>query len=315
MDKHSLVSELKRISGELGRKPERDEFLSLAGITRHQVRLHFGGWIQLVHAAGMGDAAKESAKKEKKPSPFTADLKSVLLNHKSRDVKIQYGGKKMIVIGDSHFPFANVNALSMVYAIIEIEKPDIVVQIGDLYDMYSAAKFPRSHNVYTPQQEYEIGRLMAEDMWKKIREICPKAELFQILGNHDIRPIKRVMEEAPEIEHFLQDSFKKCFQFEGVNFHEDFREPLVLESIALIHGYLSGLGKHRDKLRRSVICGHSHLGGVSYANYGDETLFEGNAGFIGDERSKVMGYMPTRVTGWTLGLFEVDALGPRFIHF
>jgi hypothetical protein len=219
----------------------------------------------------------------------------------------------MVIIGDCHFPFVHKPSLDKSIAFIKEFQPKYVIQIGDLYDMLSHGKFPRSLNVYTPKDEMNEGRKMALDMWAKIKEVAPKAECHQVLGNHDIRPMKRIIEAYPEAELFMD--FEKWFKFDGVTTHSDIRQELIINGICFIHGYRSKLGDHRDFNKMSTVVGHSHLGGVNFKNYGSEILFELNAGYIGDPESKALSYTSQKIVNWTHGLGVIDSFGARFIHF
>lgn len=224
---------------------------------------------------------------------------------------------KIFVIGDIHFPFHNKTALKKTLAAIKKEKPTHVVQIGDLYDQYAFSRFSKKNIVLAPQ-ELEQARAAARDMWSKIRKSCPRASLYQILGNHDIRLVKRAEERLPEAQEFVKKSLMEYYQFEGVRTIEDDTEELVIKGIIFIHGYRSKLGDHMLYNRASTVCGHSHTGGVIFKRLKGETLFELNAGFLADAMSTPLRYrMQKNTYGWTLGygiISEKNGIAcPQFI--
>lgn len=88
--------------------------------------------------------------------------------------------------------------------------------MGDLLDMYSHSKFPKSQNVYTPKDEEEAGIKKARELWAAIRKASPNSKCVGLLGNHDIRPLKRTLESAPQLEHWIEKYFKDLMQFDGV---------------------------------------------------------------------------------------------------
>lgn len=220
----------------------------------------------------------------------------------------------VLVVGDCHFPFTTKKSLTRILSLAQKIKPDVIVQVGDLYDHYAHAKFPRSHNVMTPRQEIEKAREMAENMWSKLQSASPKSSCYQLLGNHDIRPYKRILERYPEVEKLM--GFQDFYRFDGVDTVFDPRTELVIDDVLYIHGYLSGLGKHAIYNLRSVVCGHSHLGGVYYQRLSnDRVIFELNAGFIADIKSTPLSYTAQRYTKWTQGCGIIDEHGPRFCPF
>lgn len=310
MDKHSLLCELKRVSSEIGRTPKRDEFIALANIKRHHIDKLFGGFSILVEAAGLDVKPRKIS-----DDIFKKDIRQELKVDQDYKQKLDLGShfEDTVIIGDTHFPFISVDALTALYQFIDETKPKVVIQIGDLYDCLSHASFPKSMNIYTPKDEMDFGREMAMKMWETIQKLSPGVRCYQILGNHCIRPIKRMIELYPAGEQFF--TIKPFFEFEGVHTNHDVRSPLILQGVNYIHGFLSKLGAHRDLLGANVVCGHSHLGGVSFKNVYGRVLFELNAGYLGDPFSKAFSYMPIRIPQWTLGLGHIDRFGPRFIPF
>lgn len=197
--------------------------------------------------------------------------------------------------------------------VIRRAKPKVVIQIGDALDLYAFSKFPRSYNVMTPAAEMKKGRHVLEDFWKAIRGAAGKsADLYQLKGNHDSRMAKRMIAALPEFESFLG----KCsdlWEFPGVETVAAERDELILDDICYMHGYR----KHGDHVRynlMSTVCGHSHVGGVIYVPHKGQTLFELNAGYLGNAKTTALSYTnQAKISKWTLGVGLIDSWGPRFI--
>jgi hypothetical protein len=301
------INKLKDMAIELGRTPYWHEIRKI--ISNTTVYNLFGSYPIFIQAAGL-----EPAKKNKKINNeiFNAEIDHQIESFEHKE-KTKQVFEKTVIIGDCHFPFVHKPSLDKVIAFIKKFQPKYVIQIGDLYDMLSHGKFPRSLNTYTPKDEMNEGRKMAVKMWEDIKKVSPKSICHQILGNHDIRPMKRILEAYPEAELFMD--FEKWFKFDGVETNSNIRQELIINGICYIHGYRTQLGSHRDYNRMSTVTGHSHLGGVSYKSYGSETLFELNAGYIGDPESKALSYTAQKIVVWTHGLGVIDEHGPRFIQF
>ncbi len=222
--------------------------------------------------------------------------------------------KRILVLGDCHFPFTNTASLRRVEQLARQLKPQIIIQIGDLLDLFSFSKYPRTLDLMTPKKELYLGKKMAWQMWENLRKASPKAKCFQIWGNHDERPVKKLMSNAPEFESLID--MKSIYDFPKVELTNSERDELIIDGVLYMHGFRSKLGDHAIHNGISTVCGHSHRGGVSYHRLGDKTIWELNAGFIAEEDSVPLSYTKQRrISTWTQGCGYIDELGPRFIPF
>lgn len=213
---------------------------------------------------------------------------------------------------DLHAPWANVKAVALFYAAIQKHKPDVIIQLGDLYDMYSHSKFPRNHDIMTPKEEMAEARTFAEAFWKNCRkESSKKTRLIQILGNHDARPGKRVSEQYPEIATLL--GIDHLFKFPGVESVLDTRTETIIDGVIYTHGHYTKHGQHAGYYARSVVHGHTHRGNVTFQKLYGKVIWELDCGHMADENAEPLQYTPTKTTKWTVGYGVVDEFGPRFV--
>lgn len=221
-------------------------------------------------------------------------------------------GKNILVIPDVHFPFADFSALRKVYDLAKQLKPDIYVCLGDTFDMYSMSRFPRSHNVITPQKEIETARAQAEEMWERLRKASPRAKAFSLKGNHEDRMAKRVLEKVPELESMID--LKSLFTFPNVELVD---EELILkvngERVQFHHGFFTKIGDHLKRGLISNVHGHTHRPGVYYHKLEKQTLFELDCGHLGNPDSKALSYVPKRISNWVKGVGYISSLGPQFL--
>jgi predicted phosphodiesterase len=315
---HKVVSSIRAVAEEVGHVPGRNEFIAHPkGLTRAVVEQAFGLWTLAVNACGFEKAkpAEKKSKVLKDPELSGESAKEIISSYHSRRVYKLEGYKKILIIGDVHFPFCDEAALSMIYAMIEKEKPSHVVQIGDLMDMLAQSRFPRSLNLMTPRVEMQMAREQSVEMWAKIKAIVPKAKLVQILGNHCVRPLKQVIEKWPEGEDLVSGAFKDLYTFDGVITIFDSREEFYIDDIAFIHGYRSKAGDHSKYMRCNVVTGHSHRGSTFFHQVNGVTKWELNAGYIADPFSAALSYRAQRMHDWTAGCGVIDEYGPRFVPF
>jgi predicted phosphodiesterase len=214
---------------------------------------------------------------------------------------------KTIVISDTHFPYANEEALSKVMALIKKERPTHVVQIGDLLDQYALSRYARDVNLSTPKSELERGRKQAAKMWKDIQKIVPRAKCIQLLGNHDLRAQKRLMERLPEMESLVD--IAALYRFPKVTTLKSDRDSITIDGVVYVHGWLSKSLDHAKHFNKPVVHGHRHRGAVETQG----KLWSMDVGFLGDERLLPFSYTMNKVTNWTLGCGIVENGKPRLV--
>ena len=217
-----------------------------------------------------------------------------------------------MVLPDTHFPFVDKKRLAKTISYVPTLKPTHIVQIGDLFDFYNFSRFPKSNNVATPNAEVRDGRWMAEAMWRDLKNAAPNAECFQVWGNHEERPFKRIMENAPALEKFLDKSLKEMLSFPGVTTMGGILDELEINGIIFTHGWSTQPGYHVKYFSKSVVHGHTHHGGTNYLRLNEKTLFELDCGILADYFSRPMIYRSSMTCKWTPGFGWIDSLGPRF---
>lgn len=273
------------------------------------LQLTFGSFDVFCQAAGLDPEPKIKLTNE----IFQVDLEKHLKDYSPFQKKPKIAYADTLVLGDVHFPFTLQWALDEIYKYAEKRKPKRIIQVGDLYDMYAHSKFPRSLNIYTPNQEEDLARKMAEDMWKTLLSIAPNAECVQIMGNHDIRPVRRTLEVQPTMERAASRHVQQLMTFDGVKLIADSRQEYFFDDIMVLHGYGSKSGQHRDYNQMNVIKGHNHKGYTVFKRIREQTLWELDPGFLGDPEAKAFGYTAQKNHDMTTGFGWVDESGPRFI--
>jgi hypothetical protein len=316
MELHDIVAAVKALALELGKTPTRLEFESRVS-GGHYALKKIGGYTIVLKAAGLDtyDERRIGNRAKITNDIFQKNLEAHLEAYEPVRRPPQTPWPKIAVMGDLHEPFGHAGVKQAFKQFVAEMKPDWIVQVGDAVDMYAHSKFPSSPNVYTPKQEEELARKNLEVFWKGCQEAAPKAKCVMLLGNHAVRPIKRVLESVPSLEHWAEAYLKNLLAFPGVETVMDPREEYMIADIAFIHGFKGGLGVHRDHLMRNTVLGHLHVGSVTFRNLRDTTLWELNAGFAADPHSKGLTYTPSKTTGWTLGFGYIDKHGPRFIPY
>ncbi len=222
----------------------------------------------------------------------------------------------VLCVPDIHFPWHSERGLRLVLDLVAAAQPSLVIQLGDLYDLLSFSRYPRSHNLYTPAAELSLARQLAADFWYQVRKRSPASRCVQLRGNHDERAHKRVTESLPAIETLVSPALGELFSFDGVETVQDPRMEWEFEGVLYQHGYLGGTGRHLAHNLRPTVHGHTHKGNVTYRHTEAGTIWELDAGFLGDVSAPVFTYTSQKkLHGTTLGCGWIDQWGPRFIPF
>lgn len=272
----------------------------------------FGGYALLVQSAGLEPKRTQKITN----SIFEKDLAQHLEVYREIETTPEMSREpwpKIAILSDIHFPFENQKVIKAFLDFIAEFKPEHIVLNGDVWDFFSHSKYPRTHNLFTPKEEERIARERNEKLWIDIKTRCPNAKCIQNLGNHSVRPLKRILETVPTMEHWIENYFEQLLTFDGVETNFDIRHEIEIAGILIFHGYRSQLGAHRDYTLRNCVNGHTHRGGAVFRQVRGEVIWELNSGVAGDPMSKGLSYTPQKITDWTPGFGAIDRYGPRFI--
>lgn len=224
--------------------------------------------------------------------------------------------KKILCIGDTHLPFFKTSVFTRLESeVIPALRPDVIIQMGDLFDQFAQKKFPGK--LINPQDEFIEARVMAEEFWRIIQKRAPKAKCMQIKGNHDMRAYKRLMEKCPELLPFFNDS--KPYQFNGVETVDDVRDEIIIDNIFFTHGHKSKLKDHLVDVQymHNVVIGHLHTAQIHYERVGalnGVTRWAACAGYLADPFHDSLVYRPLKkYFTWTHGVLLIEEGSPKFI--
>lgn len=304
------------MADEIGRTPSKMEYVG-AGNSETQMRRAFGTYTEFLKAAGLEPLTPSTKKIDN--SIFNVDIEKHLNQYTKKDSpkpkEKQEKFKRVLFIPDFHAPWGDMNVIDAACKFAKINKPDYIVQLGDLYDFISHSRFPTSKNIYTPRDEQKAARSQAEDMWKRLTAASPDSKKYQLWGNHSDRPLKRILETYPEAEDWVKKMVTELMTFDGVETVDDSRTELILPgNVMVLHGYLSRPGSHRDyNIGFNVVHGHLHTAHVLYKKLMGKIVFEMNCGIAADIGSKAFTYTPQKSTAWSSGFGWLDENGPRFI--
>lgn len=106
------------------------------------------------------------------------------------------GFKKLVIASDFHDVEVDLFALAVFIDTCRIEQPDIVVLNGDIFDMYEFSRFDRDPRKIALKRRMEFVR---DYIFKPLRQVCPKAQIDFIIGNHEHRILRHLAGSSPDI--------------------------------------------------------------------------------------------------------------------
>lgn len=326
--KQTILLQLQELASKLKRTPTMAELECETGIGRQEIRKYYHSYSILLKAAELPPTppanqygfrrppSERFLKPEQKFVDIEERLGEYFENESAKGISLptiirRYDEECLIVsAGDIHLPFWDVGVISSMLHYVEQLKPKVFLIPGDFYDMFAHKKFPGTRNIYNPHQEFQMARRMAEEFIAKLKKSNPGMRIILLLGNHCVRPMKKMFEAYPEGEVFFEPGYKAAFQFDGVETYMDVRENVhIIADIYSNHGHFMKLGDHCKRYRKKIICGHTHRGGTFF----EDEFWELNCGVSGDIRAKCFEYTLSTQTGWTKGHGIVTTSGPRFI--
>lgn len=164
-----------------------------------------------------------------------------------------------VVIGsDIHIPFQDDDAVLAFCAYIERHPVHTVILNGDVLDMFMLSRFTKGEG-RNPLEEIEECRKLLQRIKKAAGE---HANLYYVIGNHETRLERYVLNKAPELASLIEDVFTiikaEDYGFTGC------ASVTINDKIVVKHGTLlgnkSGLSaiKEMEASYMSGATGHTH---------------------------------------------------------
>jgi len=214
---------------------------------------------------------------------------------------------KVLCIPDQHHPWAHEGALDWTVVVARRERPDVIVNLGDALDLYSLSRYPRSHNLYTPADEFRIGFEGYSAHWAALRKAAPRARCVILASNHGDRLRKRILDRLPEVESLLGDPFA----LPGV----ESVERVTVDRVLYEHGFRSRPEDHGKKNLQSTVHGHLHSATLHWFNLEGRPHFNLCCGWLGDTTAPVFRYRQSAVDDWNLACGLVTDSAPRLLLY
>jgi len=228
---------------------------------------------------------------------------------------------KIVIAGDSHYPFNNPKAEKELFNFLRDEKPNFFIHIGDLIDFHEISYFRRVPNVpYSLKEELE----MAKWFFSMVRSILPKSQIYYIEGNHEFRWRKYLIEYATVFYEFFSFKLPDLMQLKE---RKVIYIPLKSQANKFSHNfirindvYIGHFDKTlqnagytarwlRDTFASNIITGHTHRLALTYKTYFKDIKFGAEAGCLCDTEPSFIS-SPDWQNGWLELIWEKGKIRP-----
>jgi predicted phosphodiesterase len=178
--------------------------------------------------------------------------------------KLPLACDNILLISDLHIPYHNVKAISLAINYGVENNVNTIFINGDLMDFYKISRFQHDPRKRSIKEEFDACRLLLE----RLRDVFPKAEIYWLKGNHDMRYEHWLMSKCIEI---FDDPY---YQLENRLMLNDLRIKLLDDKVLVKIGKLNVTHGHHVfkgvftpvnpargaymRAKKSVICGHLH---------------------------------------------------------
>jgi len=222
-------------------------------------------------------------------------------------MKIKKKCNRILILGDIHTPFADMELIKQAAEFNKKFKADLVLCTGDMLDQKAFSKYPKDPEDDGPALEWEKAVAQCLEIEKHFLEMV-------ILGsNHDRRYMKKATEAG--LPKIMIRTLKELIPIHGWQWHLG-PDPLVLNNnIACMHGdELQGAPIVKaTKLGMNVIQGHTHQASLQYLQTFKKQLWAIDPGCMVDKKGAAFDYAASSLTKVFTGFGAIDNNVPMII--
>lgn len=190
--------------------------------------------------------------------------------------------------GDTHFPYHNKRALEFLADTASTFKPDRIVNMGDLLDMYSVSAYPKSlDHPDSWTKELKKGRAMI----KKLSKLFPNLEVLE--SNHDDRAYKK-SRIAGVPREFLIPYQEVIGAPDSWRWHDTLTLTVdsTREQVFFAHTATGGAIGCAKSISKTVVLGHNHtkFGAEAFRPVPKKTIWGIDCGCLVSDKGSPFSY-------------------------
>lgn len=219
------------------------------------------------------------------------------------DLELKLNKGNIIVASDIHIPFQDQLAVKAFLTYCAKKQPEVIVLNGDVLDMFMLSRFTKGEG-RNPLEEITECRQLLETL----RALCPNALIYYVIGNHETRLERYVLNKAPELASLVEDVFSilkvQDFKIRGC------ASLTVNDNLVFKHGTLLGNKSGLSAIKEMEA---SYMSGVSGHCFSEDVeILTSNKGWV-----KVLDVTEADTVGTynkETGKFEWNPVRAKFIY-
>jgi predicted phosphodiesterase len=196
--------------------------------------------------------------------------------------------KRIGILSDIHFPYADLNALNTAVRYLLDWKPDCIILNGDTIDMYHGSDFEQDPRNRNPKYEFDVVR----EFLIQLNKLFPNTRIIYKAGNHCERYEKKIMQRVPQ---FID------LEWMTLDFALNHNMPFKVEVI-----------KNKRLIRAGHLnIGHGHelsKGFIAPVNVARGFYMKTKANFIGGHHHRTSEHIEQDINGKVAGAWSTGCL-------
>lgn len=220
------------------------------------------------------------------------------------------GLQKVLIVPDVHVPYHDKRAWNLFLKVAAEFKPDILVCMGDLLDMYTVSTFSKD-----PSRKASLGKEIkaGNKALDQLDALGATRKMF-VEGNHEFRLARYLLEKAPELFDFvsipkLLGLDKRGWEFTPYKNDTKLGKLYVTHDVGMAGRY--AVQRSLDVYQHSVVTAHTHrLGLFVEGNAAGEHAVSFSPGWLGDVEQVDYMHRTKAKKDWTLG-YGIGYMDPK----
>jgi hypothetical protein len=222
--------------------------------------------------------------------------------------KVNGNGKRVLVIPDTHIPYAHPDYMKFLKYLKSKYTPDLAIHLGDELDYHAISFHDSDSSLFSADRELDNAII---ELQEGLHKEFPR--LLVLESNHGSLVYRKMKANGLPIR--VLKSMQELYGTKLWSWHHEILLSTKLGPVYFCHGKSSAYGKLAKEMGCSAIQGHFHSKfEITWHNSATGSRFNAFAGCLVDERSMAMAYARNSLPKPIHGAILIDERGlPRLL--